>query len=197
MLPVQITIRDIPGSQALETHLRSKASKLKQFYKTLTSCRIVVEFEQKHKHRGKIYNVKLDVTVPGKELVVTNKSDEDVYIAVRDAFIAIIRQLDNLSHKRHGRVKTHSDCMRGQIARLREDEGYGFIAGTDGNEYYFSLTNVKTIGFHPLMVGDTVEYIPQAVNDGWQACHVLRERNHTNHHSEQRNLRQVRGGNHR
>lgn len=194
MLPVQITIRDIPGSQALETHLRSKASKLKQFYKTLTSCRIVVEFDQKHKHRGKIYNVKLDVTVPGKELVVTNKSNEDVYIAVRDAFIAIIRQLDNLSHKRHGRVKTHCDIMRGHIARLREDEGYGFIAGVDGNEYYFSLTNVRTIGFHPLMVGDMVEYIPQPVNDGWQACHVLRERNHTNNHAPERNVHQVRGG---
>ncbi len=184
MLPVQITIRDIPGSAALEAHLRSKSAKLKQFYKNMTSCRIVLEFEQKHKHRGKLYNVKLDVTVPGKELVVTNKTNEDVYVAVRDAFTAIIRQLDNLSHKRHGRVKTHSDVMHGHVARIREDEGYGFIEGTDGNEYYFSLTNVRAPGVQPLMIGDAVEYIPQSVNDGWQACHVLRERNHVNHHDK-------------
>lgn len=178
MLPVQITIRDIPGSPALESHIRSKTNKLKQFYDRMISCRIVVEFEQKHKHRGKLYNVRIDVGVPGKELVVTRKSNEDVYIAIRDAFSALIRQLENHSHKRHGRVKTHTDVMHGHIARLREDEGYGFIEGMDGIEYYFSVTNVRYPGFERLMIGDAVEYIPEPVNDGWQACHVVRERNH-------------------
>jgi len=182
MLPVQITVRDIPGSPALESHIRSKTSKLSQFYDRMISCKIVVEFEQKHKHRGKLYNVRIDVAVPGKELVVTKKSNEDVYIAIRDAFSAIIRQLENHSHKRHGRVKTHTDVMHGYIARMREDEGYGFIEGTDGNEYYFSVTNVRHPGFERLMIGDAVEYIPEPVSDGWQACHVIRERNH---HSEE------------
>lgn len=176
MLPVQITTRDIPSSQSLETHIREKAAKLTQFYKNITSCRIVVEFEQKHKHKGRLYNIRIDVTVPGKEMVVTNKSDEDVYIALRDAFNAINRQLDNYSHKRHGRVKTHSDVLHGYIARLNDD--YGFIEGMDGNEYYFSVTNVKHPGFEGLMIGDAVEYIPEVVNEGWQACHVVRERNH-------------------
>jgi ribosomal subunit interface protein len=178
MLPVQITIRDIPGSPALESHIRSKTNKLKQFYDRMVSCRIVVEFAQKHKHRGKLYNVRIDVSVPGKELVVTRKSNEDVYLAIRDAFSALIRQLENHSHKRHGRVKTHTDVMHGRIARMREDEGYGFIEGMDGNEYYFSVTNVKYPGYERLMIGDSVEYIPEPVNDGWQACHVVRERNH-------------------
>ena len=179
MLPVQITIRNIPGSPALESHIRSKSNKLRQFYDRMISCRIVVEFAQNHKHRGKIYNIHIDVMVPGKELVVTKKSSEDVYIAIRDAFFAIIRQLENHSHKRHGRVKTHSDVMHGHIARMREDEGYGFIEGTDGNEYYFSVTNVKSPRANRLMIGDAVEYIPQPVSEGWQACHVIRERNHT------------------
>lgn len=183
MLPVQITIRDIPGSPALESHIRSKSSKLKQYDDRLISCKIVVEFEQKHKHRGKLYNVRIDITVPRKEMVVTKKSDEDVYVAIRDAFAAIIRQLENHSHKRHGRVKTHSDVMHGRVARIREEEGYGFIEGVDGNEYYFSMTNVKHPGFERLMIGDEVEYIPQPVSEGWQACHVIRERNH---HTESR-----------
>lgn len=178
MLPIQITIRDIPGSAALESHIRSKSSKLKQFYDRMTSCRIVVEFEQKHKHRGKLYNVRIDVTVPGKELVVTKKSSEDLYVAIRDSFNALIRQLENHSHKRHGRVKSHNDVMHGHVARLREDEGYGFIEGRDGNEYYFSVTNVKHPGFERLMIGDAVEYIAEPIKDGWQACHIVRERNH-------------------
>lgn len=178
MLPVQITTRDIPSSAALEDHIRHKSAKLKQFYDNMTSCRIVVEFEQKHKHRGKLFNIRIDVTVPGKEMVVTNKSDEDVYVAVRDAFNAIIRQLDNYSHKRHGRVKTHSDVAHGYVARMHED--YGFIEGNDGNEYYFSVTNVKYPGFQRLMIGDAVEFTPETVNEGWQACHVVLERE--NHH---------------
>jgi ribosomal subunit interface protein len=176
MLPVQITIRDIPGSATLETHIRTKSEKIKQFYTNLTSCRIVVEFEQKHKHRGKLYNIRIDVMVPGKELVTTKKSDEDVYVAIRDAFDAIIRQLDNYSHKRHGRVKKHNDIMHGHVARIIEEDGFGFIEGTDGNEYYFSVTNVKSPSFERLMIGDAVEYYPEPVNEGWQACHIIRER---------------------
>ncbi len=179
MLPVQITIRDMQGSDALEEHIRSKAVKLKQFYNHIISCRIVVEFEQKHKHRGKLFNVRIDVMVPGKELVSTRKIDEDLYIAIREAMSAITRQLDNHSHKRHGRVKTHSKSMHGVVARIKEEEGYGFIEGTDGNEYYFSVTNVRHPNFNHLMIGDAVEYIPEPVNQGWQACHVIRERSHT------------------
>jgi ribosomal subunit interface protein len=183
MLPVQITIRDIPGahngSRNLEDHIRTKSESLKKYYNNMTSCRIVVEYEQKHKHRGKLYNIRIDITVPGKELVTTKKSNEDVYVAIRDAFNAINRQLDNLSHKRHGRVKTHSIVMHGRVARILEEDGFGFIEGTDGNEYYFSVTNVKSPGFERLMIGDAVEYYPEPVNEGWQACHIIRERHQT------------------
>lgn len=178
MLPVQITVRDLPSSTALDSHIRSKSAKLQQFYSNITSCRVVVEFAQKHKHRGKIYNVRLDVTVPGKEMV-TKKSGEDVYIALRDAFNALVRQLDNYSHKRHGRVKSHSEVMHGHVARIREEEGFGFIEGTDGNQYYFSITTARD--FSRLAIGDAVEYIPEAISDGWQARHVIRERSHHDH----------------
>lgn len=179
MLPVQITSRDIPSSAALETHIRKKAEKLRQYYDRISSCRIVVEFAQKNKHRGKLYNVRIDVTVPGKELVVTKKTDEDVYVAIRNAFLAITRQLENHARIRQGNVKTHVEVMHGHVARIREDDGYGFIEGADGNEYYFSITNVSHPDFHNLCIGDAVEYIPETVSEGLQAHHVTRERNHS------------------
>lgn len=182
MLPVQITIRDLPSSAVLDTHIRAKSAKLQQFYSNITSCRVVIEFAQKHKHNGKLFNVRIDVTVPGKEMVVTKKSNEDVYIALRDAFNALTRQLDNYSHKRHGRVKAHDEVMHGHVARIREDEGYGFIEGVDGNQYYFSVTTARE--FSKLAIGDAVEYIPEPISDGWQARHVIRERNHRNNHAE-------------
>ncbi len=109
MIPIQITIRDLQGSEALEDNIRSKAEKLTQFYQQILSCHVVVESTQKHKHQGKLYSARIDLDVPGKELVVCNKEDEDVYIAVRDAFDAIKRQLGDYAHIRRGDVKSHDN----------------------------------------------------------------------------------------
>jgi ribosomal subunit interface protein len=176
MLPVQITIRDIPISPAVETHIRKKAQKLNQYYDRISSCRIVVELETKNKHQGKLYNVRIDLTVPGKELVTTRKNDEDLYIAIRNAFDAMGRQLEDHSRKRHGRVKTHNNVMHGTIVRILPTEGYGFIEGMDGNEYYFGMTNVSYPQFNQLVIGDAVQYISEPLSEGRQAQHICRER---------------------
>lgn len=180
MIAVQITTRDIPVSTALDSHIRRKIEKLSQYYDRITSCRVIIDFCQKHKHQGKLYNVRLDVTVPGKEFVVTKKQNEDVYIALRDAFLALNRQIEEHARKRHGRVKAHNGTMHGHVARLVAEEGYGFIDGIDGHEYYFSMTNVGYPDFKQLCIGDAVEYIAQPMSDGRQAHRVLRER-HNNH----------------
>ena len=113
MLPVQLTIKDIPSSPALESTILKKAKKLTQFYQRITSCRIVVELPKKHQHHGKLFNVRIDVTVPGKELVATKQCEKGVYVAVREAFEAIIRQLESHAQKRNGRVKTHQQPITG------------------------------------------------------------------------------------
>lgn len=176
MLPVQITVRDMPVSDALETLIRKRAYKLNHFYDRIMGCRIVIDLAQKHKHQGKLYNIRIDVTVPGKEIVVTHKYDQDIYIAIREAFSAIERRLEEHARKRHGRVKTHDNVMHGYVTRIIAAEGYGFIEGVDGNEYYFSITNVSYPSFERLSIGDAVEYIAQQVNDGRQAHRVVKER---------------------
>lgn len=177
-LPVQITARDFPISAAILSQIRKRADKLNQFYNRINSCRIVLEMLQKHKRQGKLFNIRINVTVPGKEFVATHKNDQDLYIAVREAFSAITRQLEEHCRKRHGRVKTHSDILHGHVVRLNTREGYGFINGTDGNEYYFSITNASYPQFSQLLIGDAVEFIPEAYSDGWQAHHVVREKPH-------------------
>lgn len=180
MLPVQITIQDIPFSLALETQIRKRVEKLHQFYNRISSCRVVIELPKKHQCQGKLYNVRIDVTVPGKELVVTHKLNQDIYVAMRDAFKAIERQLEEHARKRHGRVKSHEGVTHGHVKRIVVEEGYGFIEGIDGNEYYFSITNVHYPRFNQLSIGDAVEYIAASFSDGWQAHHVIKER-HNNH----------------
>ncbi len=107
MIPIQITIRDSLGSKALEENIRKKAEKLTQFFQQIQNCHVVVESPQKHKRQGKLFSVHIDVNVPGKELVVDSKANEDVYIAVRNAFNALKRQISNYTHRRRGDVKNH------------------------------------------------------------------------------------------
>lgn len=174
MLPVQITIRDMPSSPVLEDHIRKKAMKLNQFCQRINRIRIVVDVPQKHKHQGKLYSVHIDLLVPGKELVVNRKLDEDVYVAIRDAFLALQRQLESYARKRRGEVKTHEDINQGMVKRIFHEEGYGFIVGNDETEYYFSPTNVSSPSFDQLQAGDSVQFLVEIAPDGFQAHRITR-----------------------
>ncbi len=97
--PLQITFRDMERSDALETHIREKADKLEQFFAEIVSCRVVVEQAAKHQQQGKPFNVRIDLGVPGKELIVDKQAHEDVYVALRDAFDAAKRQLEDYARQ--------------------------------------------------------------------------------------------------
>jgi ribosomal subunit interface protein len=181
MRHVKIAIRDMPASSALEEHIRHKADKLSQFYNRIQSFHVVVEIPQKHKRNGKLYNVRIEVTVPGKELVVNKKLDEDVYIAIRDAFDALLRQLETYVRKRRDAVHRHAhdQANYGHVSKLFFDEGYGFIQSMDGNELYFSNVNVAHPAFEELSVGDPVQFLGITGTSGWQAHRVMKEKTST------------------
>jgi ribosomal subunit interface protein len=111
-IPLQITIRDMEHSDALETHIRDKANKLDEYFDRIMSCRVVVEMPHKHHHQGKQFNVRIDIGVPGSEIVVNRDHAEDVYVALRDAFDAAKRQLEDYARKIRGDVKTHQPKRR-------------------------------------------------------------------------------------
>ncbi len=111
-IPLQITIRDMEHSDALETHIRDKADKLNEFFDRIMSCRVVVEMPHKHHHQGKQFNVRIDIGVPGSEIVVNRDHAEDVYVALRDAFDAAKRQLEDYARKLQGHVKAHAPKNR-------------------------------------------------------------------------------------
>jgi ribosome-associated translation inhibitor RaiA len=71
---------------------------------------VVIEMPQRHKHQGKLHSVRIDLAVPGTELVANHAQDEDVYVALRDAFASITRQLEEYARKRRGEVKSHANA---------------------------------------------------------------------------------------
>lgn len=111
-LPLEITFRGIPHSDAVEARIREKAAKLEQHCHNITSCRVAVEAEHHHQHHGNLYKIRLDIAVPNKHIVVSRdhhdkQSHEDIYVALRDAFQAAGRQLEEYSRIQRGEVKHH------------------------------------------------------------------------------------------
>jgi ribosomal subunit interface protein len=176
MQPVQIVIRDMEKSTALKDHILQKAEKLTQYYRHIHSIRVVVELPQKHKRNGKLFRVRIDLVVPGKELIVNHRLDQDVYIAIRDAFKALLRQLEDYASIRRGAVKNHVRANFGYISKVFPQEKYGFIQGVDGNEYYFSTTHVSHPHFDQLLIGDMVQFQGAIGSEGMQAHKVTIEK---------------------
>ncbi|NOY61561.1 MAG: ribosome-associated translation inhibitor RaiA [Gammaproteobacteria bacterium] len=98
-LPLQVSSRNIYLSQAAENAIIGKAEKLETFYNHIMGCRVHVEAPHRHKHQGVLYNVRIDMTVPGAELVAKRGAHSDLYVAIRDAFDAVRRQLQEYVRK--------------------------------------------------------------------------------------------------
>jgi len=109
-IPLQITFRNMPASLAVRMRIEALAAKLARFNDRLTSCRVVVRAPHRHHRKGKLYQVSIDAKVPGSEITVNrdpgeNHAHRDVYVAVRDAFAALTRQLEDATRIRRGDIK--------------------------------------------------------------------------------------------
>ena len=168
---LQVTFRDMPRSDAVEAEIRRRAEKLEEFCDRIMSCRVTVETPGAHKHQGKLFAVHIDVKVPGEEIASTRRHEhEDVYVAIRDAFDAVRRRLEDYVRRSRGDIKRHELLLRGRVVRLFDD-GHGFIEDGDGNEYYFDQAGVVRPG-ERMEVGAAVEFLGEAAAQGLQAKRV-------------------------
>jgi ribosomal subunit interface protein len=171
-IPLQITFRNVPHSEAIEATISEKAAKLDRFYERIMSCRIVVEASQRRQHQGKLFCVRIDITVPGKELAVTREEHEDIYVAIRDAFDNASRRLEEHARKQRGVVKTHETQPVGRIVRIMPEQDYGFILTFDNREIYFHRNSVLDGDFSRLKIGIEVAFVEEQGQDGPQAARV-------------------------
>ena len=87
-------------SEAVASAAQEKATKLELFCPEITACRVAVELPHRHRRQGRSFAVRIDVTLPGHELAVSRIEDEDVYVALRDAFDGMTRQLDETMRRK-------------------------------------------------------------------------------------------------
>jgi ribosome-associated translation inhibitor RaiA len=106
-IPLQITVLNVTRSAALEARVRRMAEKLEKFHSRIVSCRVGIEELRRHRSRGRLYHVRVDVRVPGKEIVSNHRHAKDPYLALRDSFVSLRRQLEDSTRVSRGEVKKH------------------------------------------------------------------------------------------
>lgn len=174
---LQITFKDMDPSPAIETRIRQKASQLDRFFRRAGRCHVTVAAPHRRHRKGGLYEVTVRLTVPpGREIVTGREgrkdhAHEDVNVAIRDAFDAAIRQLEDHARRLRAELKTHAVPMHGRVASLFAD--HGFVA-TDAGDIYFHRNSVVGEDFDALEIGREVrlDIAEDESANGWQATTV-------------------------
>jgi cold shock CspA family protein len=197
---------DAAGADDLPKHGRIRSSggadpggsgKLDKYFRRITSCRVIVEAPHRHHRRGDPFHIRIELGVPGKELVVTHEPTlkheeqggwhkrlevegphQDVYVAIRDGFKAMRRQLQDYVRCLRRDVKTHHRAPHAKVSKLFPKEGYGFIETLNGREIYFHKNRVLGSAFEHLDIGDEVIFSQEEGDKGPQAITICRAGKH-------------------
>jgi cold shock CspA family protein/ribosome-associated translation inhibitor RaiA len=194
-------------SETVEEWIRQEAAKLDDFYSHIMSCRVVVELPNRRHRAGGRYHIRIDLMVPGGELVVkrepslhsllqrthTNSvlKQLEVHVphrelrqAIDDAFKAMGRRLQDYARRQRGDVKVHEPSPHARVSKLVPAEGYGFLETPGGREIYFHENSVLDGGFRSLTIGAAVKFDEEEGDKGPQASTVKLIRDRHTHAKE-------------
>jgi len=179
MFPTQIQFRDIDESDFVWNAVLSHAEKLERFYDRIIFCHVTISAPHRHHHRGIIYHVQIRLSLPGGNIFVTTEPEkdhahEDVYIAIRDAFGAAQRRLEDFIRKQRGVVKTSQKSAHGKVDKIFYADGYGFLRTPDDREIYFHQNAIVDSEFEDLNVGDEVRFHEEMGEQGPQVTSMSR-----------------------
>ncbi len=178
--PLQITFRHMDPSPALEMRIRREVAGLEDFSARIGRCHVIVDAPHQHQRQGQLYQVNVHLTVPSAEIIIDHTqahspAHEDVYIALRDAFRAARRRLEDYERVRRHDVKAHVAPGEGTICELDPTGGFGRIQTNDGRLIYFHRNSVVGMDFKALVTGMHVRFAEEQGDEGPQArsLHVL------------------------
>jgi ribosomal subunit interface protein len=174
--PLHVTFHGIAHSDAIEQYVRTRAAKLDTLAARITGCHVALERPYRHARHGEHSRVRIDVTLPGGEIVAVRSPDdakayENLHAAIDSAFDDVDRQLQDFVRRQRGDVKPHERSRHGNVARFPY-EGYGFLRTPEGDDLYFHRNSVLDAAFDRLKVGDRVRFVEDAGEAGPHASTV-------------------------
>ena len=175
MLPPRIAIRNAEMPPETEADVRERIAWLSRYYERIMSCNVTIDVPQRRRKSDALkYRVRLDITVPGGEIVINRQPRDELRTAVQEAFTAARRRLEDYARRQRGVVKAHEPQPIGRVSQYYPLGGYGIIEAPDGHEIYFDQHSVLDGGFDRLDVGTEVHFSEEAGDKGPQATTVTR-----------------------
>ena len=171
-VPLEITTRKVTLTAETEELIRDKAKKLDTFHDGIIGCKVMVEVPHRSQRKGVAYNVRIDMTVPGGEVIVKREPDTDLHVAIVNAFDAAERQLKSHAKKQRGEVKRHEEKPVARVSKLFREDGYGFLITPEGREVYFHENAVLSGKFSQIEIGTEVSFVEREGEEGPQASSV-------------------------
>lgn len=166
----QIAYEGFDPAEHVRSRVSSEIERLEKFFGNATACRVTVKAASGRRHQGDLYEVSVHVALPDGREVVANRhppghqAHQDVMVAIRDAFNAAQRQLEDQARKLRGDVKASETPPMATVKALIGGQDHGFLATDDGRELYFHRNSVMGGDFDTLAIGDRVTFA-EAVND--------------------------------
>jgi cold shock CspA family protein len=178
-LPLQITFRGIDHSQAVEAAIRQRAARLARFSGLIERFHVTVDMPHQHRHRGNHYAIRIEITTPSGEVVVTrdpslDDSHKDFQSVLRDTFDAAARHLESNAQRSQTGAKDRDHPPPGRVTRLFPDQRYGFLTTAEGEDVYFNENSVRGASFAQLSIGSEVSFTiaPEDADQGARAASV-------------------------
>lgn len=175
--PLQIAFHNLPHSQAVEDAVREAAVRLEAHHDRIVSCHVVIDQPHRHHREGNLFEVRIDLKMPGSEIVVKRElsgglTGGDLLMLVQGAFDELQRQIEESVNRRRGFVKAHEGQAHARVVRLFPDAGYGFLETSEGREVFFHQNSVLDKAFKQLEVGAEVCFVEELGEKGAQASTV-------------------------
>ena len=114
--PLNLTMRNIELTQDQKDRIHHQVRKLEQHYSRITGCNVMVEGPGEHHVHGGLYRIRIEIFIPGWDIVINHHNRENPSKALMESFQAARRRLENLSRRRQDRTrKNHRGSATRQI----------------------------------------------------------------------------------
>jgi ribosomal subunit interface protein len=103
-VPLQIAFQNLDCSEAIKELIEERVAWLERYCDRIIGCRVVVQEPHRRHRQGNLYQVRIDLTVRGAEIVVNYEPpgdpvkrprDSDLDTTIRQAFDAVRRKLED------------------------------------------------------------------------------------------------------
>ena len=98
-IPTEVTFHEVERSDSVAAAIERWVSRIEHLSDRIVDCHVRVEQPHRHARRGRPFAVHVKLDIPGNEIIGTWEN-EDIYVAVADAFRAVRRQLLDKAKRR-------------------------------------------------------------------------------------------------